>query len=92
MYSVPVMNTREKFVEFPDYSGVSIRIWRILDVFGICSRPCCILLKNKTSLGDFPDYSGYSQGKTQNYMRIFPIFPNIRNPLQDTAEILKYVS
>ena len=68
MYSVPVMSTREKFVEFPDYSGVSIRIWRILDVFGICSRPCCILLKNKTSLGDFPDYSGYSQGKTQNYM------------------------
>ena len=92
MYSVPVMNTREKFVEFPDYSGVSIRIWRILDVFGICSRPCCILLKNKTSLGDFPDYSGYSQGKTLDCMRIFPIFPNIRNPLQDTAEILKYVS
>ena len=48
--------------------------------------------KKKPSLNDFPDYSGYSQGKTQNYMRIFPIFPNIRNPLQDTAEILKYAS
>ena len=92
MYSVPVMNTKDKNVESPDYSGFSIRIGRILDVFGICSRPCCILLKNKTSLSDFPDYSGYSQGKALNSRRIFPIVPNIRNPLQDTAEILKYVS
>ena len=90
MYSVLVMNTKKKNVESPDYLGFSIRIGRILDPFVICSRPCCILLKNNTSLSDFPKYSGYSQGKTQNYMRIFPIVPNIRNLLHDTAEILKY--
>ena len=27
----------------PDYSVFSIRIGRILDIFGILSRPCCIL-------------------------------------------------
>ena len=26
------------FVEFPDYSGFSLRIWRIIDVFGTCNE------------------------------------------------------
>ena len=46
--------------------------------------------KNKTSLNEFPEYSGYSQGKTLNYMRISPILLNIQNPLQAMAEILEY--
>ena len=43
MYSVPVVNTKDKNVEFLDYSGFSFRIWQIIDVFAVCSEPCCIL-------------------------------------------------
>ena len=39
MYLIPVVNTKDKDVEFPDYSGFSIRIWRILGVFGITVDP-----------------------------------------------------
>ena len=92
MYLVPVVNTKDKNVEFPDYSGFSFRIWQIIDVFAVCSGPCCILQEITPVKMNFLRYSGYSQGETLNYMRILPIFPNIRNPLQDTAEILEYSS
>ena len=31
------------FDDFPEYSGYSLRIQQIIDVFGIYSEPCCIL-------------------------------------------------
>ena len=54
MYSVPVMNTKDKNVESPDYSGFSNRMWRILDVFGSCNEHW------KKKFVEFPDYSGVS--------------------------------
>ena len=63
MYSVPVMNTKDKNVEFPDYLGFSVRIWRILGVFGITVDPAVSSEKNNTSLTIFLIIRGIPKGR-----------------------------
>ena len=92
MYSVPVVNTKDKNVEFPDYSGF---------FFPNLANNHCIqflqwtllypLKKNKTRLMIFLNIRVIPKEDAELHANP-PDFSEYRNPLQDTAEILEYSS